>query len=472
MVFSSNLFVFLFLPLFLVAYYLTPTRGRNLTILLGSYLFYAWWRPDFLLLFVAITLWNYAFALALERYRQTPRCFWWLMLGIVGDLGALGYFKYANFGVDTISALLVSVGLNPFFLEKIILPLGISFYTFQAMAYLVDVYRGDARPTRSFINFAAFISFFPQLIAGPILRYRNLEKQFEKRSHSMELFSLGASRFLLGFVKKVLIADSIAPVASYLMAAPEPGFVDSFFGVLCSTMQLYFDFSGYSDMAIGLGMMMGFRFNENFNQPLICQSVTEFWQRWHITLSQWLRDYLYRPLKKTLNWSVPAATFATLTLAGLWHGADMAFVLWGAALGGMMVVERRLGWVTDKGAPYSVWKNIGTLCFLWFIWPLFLTGNVPDATRIMKGLLGFNGVGGLHNMVLWASPMTIFFCVVAIAWERTAGFYNKRFYLGLNSGNVFQDISGWRVPLLWAGFALAVTRLSAESFSPFLYFQF
>ena len=472
MVFSSNLFVFLFLPLFLTAYYMTPTRWRNWTILLGSYLFYAWWRPDFLLLFVAITLWNYVFALVIQKYREHPRCFYWLVLGVAGDLAALGYFKYANFGVESISALMLSVGLNPFFLETIILPLGISFYTFQALAYLVDVYRGDAKPTRSFINFAAFISFFPQLIAGPILRYRNLERQFEKRTHSMELFSLGASRFLLGFIKKVLIADSIAPVATYLMAAPDPGFVDSVFGVVISSLQLYFDFSGYSDMAIGLGMMMGFKFQENFNQPFVCQSVTEFWQRWHITLSQWLRDYLYRPLKKTLGWPMGAATFTTLTLAGLWHGADLAFVLWGAALGGMMVLERRLGWVTTMSTPYSLWKNYRALAFLWFIWPLFLAGNVDDAWRIMSGLLGMNGWGSLHNLALWVSPMTLFFCLVAMFWDRASAYYNKRFYLGIDKSNVYQDVSGWRVPILWCGFALAVTRLSAESFSPFLYFQF
>ena len=472
MVFSSNLFVFLFLPLFLAGYYLTPARWRNVTILLGSYVFYAWWRPDFLLLFVAITLWNYGFALAVHRYRGQRRGLYWLAVGVAGDLAALGYFKYANFGVEAISELLVAVGLNPFYLETIILPLGISFYTFQAMAYLVDVYRGDARPTRSFINFAAFIAFFPQLIAGPILRYRNLEKQFEHRTHSMELFSLGASRFLLGFIKKVLIADSIAPVAGYLMATPEPGFIDGVFAVVISTLQLYFDFSGYSDMAIGLGMMMGFRFPENFNQPFVCQSVTEFWQRWHITLSQWLRDYLYRPLKKTLHWPVAAATFTTLSLAGLWHGADLAFLLWGAAIGAMMVVERRLGWVTGMSAPYSVWKNYRALAYLWFIWPLFLTGNMADAWRIMAGLLGMNGWGSLHNLSLWVSPMTLCFCALAFFWDRVSAFYNKRFYLGLDKGNVFQAVSGWRVPLLWAGFVLAVTRLSAESFSPFLYFQF
>ena len=239
---------------------------------------YARWRPDFPLLFIAITLWNYGFAPMAPLPRDAKGD---ILAGAwgAGDLAALGYFKYANFGVESISQLMVSVGLNPFYLEVIILPLGISFYTFQAMAYLVDVHRGDAQPTRSFINFAAFISFFPQLIAGPILRYRNLEKQFEQRTHSAELFSLGASRFLLGFIKKALIADSIAPVAGYLMAAPESVFVDSAFSVVLSTLQLYFDFSGYSDMAIGLGMMMGFRFQENFNQPFVCQSVTEFWQR-------------------------------------------------------------------------------------------------------------------------------------------------------------------------------------------------
>lgn len=342
MIFTSNIFIFLFLPIYLLFYYGARFSWRSHIIVIGSYSFYAWWRPDFLLLFVGITYWNYLFGLKIYKLRDTERqkAFRWLVVGVLGNLATLGYFKYANFGAEVLANAMSSVGLNTFTMEHIILPLGISFYVFQALSYIVDIYRRDADPTNRFVDFAAFISLFPQLIAGPILRYRLIADQLRERTHSMELFSLGASRFMLGFIKKVVIADSIAPLNSFIMATPDPSMIETWIGCLGSLVQLYFDFSGYSDMAIGLGMMMGFRFAENFNQPFLSMSLTEFWRRWHLTLSEFLRDYIFIPIAKTGLVTAAVASFVTMALSGLWHGASFSFILFGVYFGAIMVLEK------------------------------------------------------------------------------------------------------------------------------------
>ena len=272
MVFSSNVFLFLFLPIFLGLYYLSGQRYRNLLLLIASYVFYAWWRVDFLALFAAVTLWNYWIGLKVGaagvRTQPAQR---WLLLGVGVDLCILGYFKYANFGVDSLNAIMTSMGLEPFILTHVLLPIGISFYIFESISYIIDVYRGDTPATRNLIDFAAFVAIFPHLIAGPVLRFRDLADQFNNRTHTLDKFSEGATRFMQGFIKKVFIADTLAVVADHCFALQNPSTGDAWLGALAYTAQLYFDFSGYSDMAIGLGLMMGFRFMENFKQPYISQ---------------------------------------------------------------------------------------------------------------------------------------------------------------------------------------------------------
>ena len=419
MVFTSNVFLFLFLPVFLLVYYAVKDSWRSYVIVLGSYLFYAWWRPDFLLLFVAISYWNYWFGLLIKRRIDADdkkSAFRLLCLGVAGDLAALGYFKYANFGVEVIAAALAPLGINTFTLEHIILPLGISFYVFQALSYIVDIYRKDAEPTRRFVDFAAFIALFPQLVAGPILRYSLIDQQLKQRTHSMELFSLGACRFMLGFVKKVLIADSLAPMGTVILGSSEPQMVDAWFGMLICLLQLYFDFSGYSDMAIGLGMMMGFRFAENFNQPLLCQSLTEFWRRWHLTLADFLRDYIYVPLVRSKRVSADGALFCTMLLSGFWHGASFAYIFFGLYFAVLMVAERRLGLVTKIGGPYKWWRNLLALIFVVGVMPFFITGDMQHALRIIPAMLGFNGIGSLEVYLLATSQMTLAFTLVAVVW--------------------------------------------------------
>ena len=476
MVLSSNIFLFLFLPLFLATYYAVGSRWRSLVIVLGSYLFYSWWRPDFLILFVAITYWNYWFGLRIKSCLNAGKqktAFRWLTVGVIGDLSTLGYFKYANFGVDVIAGVLQPLGINTFTLEHIILPLGISFYVFQALSYIVDIYRKQAEPTNSFIDFAAYIALFPQLIAGPIVRYKLVEQQFRERVHSMELFYLGASRFMLGFIKKVLIADSLASVSLLFFNESEPQLLDAWFGLLVSVVQLYFDFSGYSDMAIGLGMMMGFRFPENFNQPFLAQSITEFWHRWHMTLADFLRDYVYMPMVRKRFAGAMVALVYTMLLSGLWHGASFAFIMWGLFFGVAMVVERRLGIATKVTSPYKFWRNVRTYLLLNLSMPLFFTGDLSHALEIYAGLMGLNGIGSVSGYVYGVSMMSMSFYLIGMAWIALAGTINIRYYATNRQQPYFmQHVQGLSSLFLWFGFALAMTRLAANSFSPFLYFQF
>ncbi|MCY1275083.1 Peptidoglycan O-acetyltransferase [compost metagenome] len=475
MVFTSNIFLYLFLPVFLTVYYLSKDRWRNYVIVIGSYCFYAWWRPDFLLLFVGISYWNYWFGLRIKARLDAddkPTAKRLLQLGIVGNLCTLGYFKYANFGVEVIAGALAPLGIDTWTLETIILPLGISFYVFHALSYIVDIYRKDATPTNRFVDFAAFVALFPHLVAGPILRYSLLAPQLRQRTHSLELFSLGVCRFMLGFIKKVLIADSLAPMNTLFMSEGTPQLVDAWFGVMISLVQLYFDFSGYSDMAIGLALMMGFRFAENFNQPFLCQSLTEFWRRWHLTLADFLRDYVYLPLVRSRRVGTDMALVITMLLSGFWHGASFAFIFFGLYFAVGMVIERRLGIATKVGSPYSFWRNLRALILLMLCMPFFLTGNLRHSLEMHAGLFGLNGIGSLDKYVFGTSSLSMSFVLLALAWIVVAGALNNRFYARKDAPYFMQHVSGASALLLWAGFGISITRLAANSFSPFLYFQF
>lgn len=475
MIFASNVFLFLYLPVFLLVYFLSRPQWRSTVIVAASYLFYAWWRPDFLLLFVGITYWNYWFGLRIKARLEAGDKRWafrLLWIGIIGNLSTLGYFKYANFGADVLATLLAPLGINTFTLETIFLPLGISFYVFHALSYIVDIYRKDATPTNSFIDFAAFVALFPHLVAGPILRYSQLAPQLRHREHSLELFSLGVCRFMLGFIMKVLIADQLAPIASLFISEGTLQMGDAWFGLVVSTLQLYFDFAGYSHMALGLALMMGFRFPENFNQPYVSQSVTEFWARWHMTLAHFLRDYVYMPLvRKRIAGAMPALVY-TMLLSGLWHGASFAFICWGLFFGLAMVTERKLGIATKITTPYKLLRNLRTVFLITLSMPLFFTSNLTHSLEIYKAMLGFNGTGSLDLYVLGASKMAMAFALVAVAWLILSGINNVRFYAGNKQQYFMRHVGGMKMLLLWAGFALSLSSLAAHSFSPFLYFQF
>jgi len=465
MVFSSNVFLFLFLPAFLALYYLTPLKLRSYTILLGSYGFYAWWRVDYLLLVALISLWSYGASLAIVRARTAGAAKLALLAGIGGDLLALAYFKYFNFLAENVNALLTLGGGERIEVWHVILPIGISFHVFQSVSYVIDVYRRDVPPAKHVVDFLAFTSLFPQLIAGPVLRYKDLADQFEDRTHSWENFNEGARRFAIGFLKKVLIADTVAPLVTLTFAQPDPTLAEAWLGALAYTIQLYFDFSAYSHMAIGLGLMMGFRFMENFNDPYISRSITEFWRRWHISLSTWLRDYLYIPLGG--NRKGPVRTYInlllTMLLGGLWHGANWTFIIWGAWHGGLMALERALGAKQDSPYPRLIALPL-TFLLVVIGWVMFRAENVAVAMQVYGGMLGLNGVP-VREALQWqlesfqlATLLLAFGLVFGVPWWRN---HSLRW-------TPERLLQAGLVPL----FILAVLKLSAQSYSPFLYFQF
>lgn len=461
MVFSSNIFLFLFLPVFLGVYYLTPFRWKSLVILVGSYIFYAWWRVDFLLLFAGVTLVTHMIALRVESSARALSARRWMQLGVVLNLLTLGLFKYFNFGIDSLNAVLEQSGLNTVEALRFILPIGISFHIFQCISFLIDVYRNDAPPAPRFLDFAAFTSLFPQLIAGPVLRYKDLAGQFTQRTHSFDLFSRGAYRFMGGFAKKVLIADTLAPTVDQIFALENPTMAESWLGAVAYALQLYFDFSGYSDMAIGLGLMMGFRFMENFDQPYISRSITEFWRRWHISLSLWLKDYLYIPLGG--NRHGRARTYInlmlTMVLGGFWHGANWTFLLWGAWHGMWLALEK---------AGLRTGAMIGTGVIVLVGWVMFRAESVAHALDFYAGMIGVNGFAMTDRMTWQLGGLTMSTLVAGLGIIWLGPWVERR--IGLRA----RDMAALPLAQVMAVllFILAVMKLSYQSYSPFLYFQF
>ena len=340
MVFSSLTFLFLFLPAMLLVYYVTPWRGKNAVLFLGSLIFYAWGEPVYVVLMIFSTVLDYTCGRLVERYRGTPKQKIGLIISLCGNLGLLFFFKYADFLAGTINS------LAGFSLPKhnLPLPIGISFYTFQTMSYTIDVYRGTAKVQRNIISFGAYVALFPQLIAGPIVRYRDIAEELDTRTHCFDSFGEGARRFVTGLAKKVLLANNIGLLWDAVSQTDVAKLTTAgaWLGLVAFAFQVYFDFSGYSDMAIGLGRMFGFSFPENFNYPYIAASVTEFWRRWHISLGSWFRDYVYIPLggnRRGLARHLFNIVIVWM-LTGLWHGASWNFVLWGMVLFGLIMLER------------------------------------------------------------------------------------------------------------------------------------
>jgi alginate O-acetyltransferase complex protein AlgI len=471
MVFSSSVFLFLFLPAFLAIYYAVPFRAKSHVILVGSYVFYGWWRVDFLFLFFAVTVWTYWLGNAIVHAKTPARSKLFCWIGVGGNLATLGYFKYFNFGVDSFNALLGTFGGSPLSFWQVILPIGISFYIFQAISYQIDLYREDAPPAERFIDFAAFLALFPQLVAGPVLRYKDLSDQFAARTHSFALFNEGAQHFMIGFCKKILIADSVAPLVDAAFTNPSPTLADTWLGALAYTVQLYFDFSGYSDMAIGLGLMMGFRFMENFNHPYISSSITEFWRRWHISLSTWLRDYLYISLGGNKRGRVRTYVnlFLTMLLGGLWHGANWTFVLWGAWHGALLAIERAVG-VRQGQVPYP--RLIGfpvTLLCVILGWIMFRAPDTATAFGIYAGMIGLHGVA-LSSEIAWqVAGIEVFMLGVGWVVIYTAPFLNR--LPRLPDPNRLAPRLAASIGAV-IGMSFAVLKLASDSYSPFLYFQF
>ena len=474
MLFISPIFLFWFLPGLLILYYLTPRWFKSPLLTLGSYLFYGWWRFDFLILIAFSTCVDYWCGNVLERSGASPpedpatRSAWAkkrksiLLLSVGMNLGLLGYFKYANFGVESFNRILGSQGMDPVEWTKVILPVGISFYTFQTMSYTIDIFRGRVAAVRRFSDFACFVSLFPQLVAGPIVRYKDIADQLRRRAHSLGGFASGALRFQMGFAKKVLIADSVEPLVSQTFGM-EPTSLEAWIGVFAYSLQIYFDFSGYSDMAVGLGRMFGFRFPENFDAPYRSRSITEFWQRWHISLGAWLRDYLYIPLGGNRRGAIRTGINLAITmlLGGLWHGAAWTFVAWGAWQGGWLMLERFIGKRPFYAFLPGRLRVLPTFAITLGGWVWFRSGSMDQAKFF------------LHRM----------FVDLQGGWSLDRLDFDRISLCGLVAGTLLLGFSPtsqqlaktlprltrWGIPL---AFVLAVVHTFFQAHSPFLYFQF
>ncbi len=467
MLFSSITFLYYFLPLVIMLYYLVPFRYKNLLLVVSSIIFYAWGEPTYCILMLVSILQGYMIGLRIEAGRGTPRAKQWLILSVIVSLGVLGFFKYYNFFTMNVQELTHL----PLPLLSIALPLGISFYTFQIMSYTIDVYRGMVKAERNLINFMAYATMFPQLVAGPIVIYADIAQQLQKRTHSLSGAYLGSRRFLIGLGKKVLFANSFGMLCSQFDASKDRSVLFYWLYAVAYTLQIYYDFSGYSDMAIGLGKIFGFDFTRNFNYPYISKSITEFWRRWHISLSTWFRDYVYIPLGGN-RVSRPRQILNLLIvwmLTGLWHGAGWNFVLWGLFFALLLILEK---FVLFKWKWYG--KGFIAHCYIMpFIiisFVLFRAESLKQAVLDIKALLGMGGVP---------------------AFSVEAGYYLRSYGILVLMGvigatpvikNWLNKIIGTKVgervaiilePTLLAALLLIVTGYLVDgSFNPFLYFRF
>ena len=466
MVFSSYLFIFFFLPLALLGYYAAPKKLRHLVLTIFSYIFYGWANPWFCLLMLFNTSVDYTNGRLMQAYPARKKLF--VTLSIVCDLAILGFFKYFNFGLDNYNATMAALGIPEaqylgFF--RVVLPLGISFYTFQSMSYVIDVYRGDAKVVTNFIDYACYVSMFPQLVAGPIIRFQDVADQLRERTLTWEKFARGTSFFMLGMAKKVLLANPCGKIADTTFNTGDLSCFDAWYGAVAYAFQIYFDFSGYSDMAIGLGLMLGFVFAKNFDSPYRSKSITEFWRRWHLSLSTWLRDYLYIPLGGNRKGSV--RTYINLALVmllgGLWHGASWNFLIWGGIHGGYLAFERAQGKESIYHKLPALLQIVITFFIVLIAWVFFRADTLPDAAQYLKCMFGGTTPGQgeavrgliynpyyvvnfiLAGVTIWALPQTWDF-TRRLTWPKIA----------------------WCILL----FFISLIALTTQSYNPFIYFIF
>lgn len=484
MVFSSHIFLFYFLPAALLLYYVMPRRAKHLMLTLISYSFYGWANPLFMVLLLFSTVVDYFCGLVMAY-----RGFRWsgpiplldgsqprtrihriaVVVSICTNLGLLGFFKYFNFGVENMNVLADWLGMPWLRLDlvfKVTLPLGISFYTFQSMSYTLDVYRGQAKALRNFIDFACYVSMFPQLVAGPIIRFSEVADQLLHRTYTIQKFARGAAFLSLGLTKKILLANPCGKIADVAFDVTSLAPFDAWYGIMAYAFQIYFDFSGYTDMAIGLGLMLGFVFPKNFDSPYRAESITDFWRRWHISLSSWLRDYLYIPLGG--NRKGPIRTYVNLTivmlLGGLWHGASWNFIIWGGIHGLLLASERLRGKESIYHKLPRVIRVGATFVIVLFAWVFFRAPDLHDAMRYLASMLGLAAVSenaGLVQGLLYQPYYLGTFCIAAgITW------------LGTQTWDWTRTISWSKTVIILLLFGLSIVVLATQAYNPFIYFMF
>lgn len=465
MLFSCITFLYCFLPCVLLVYFVVPDRLKNFTLLAASLIFYGWGEPKYLVFMLLSVTQSYIAALLVEHFRGKKLAKLALALSAVASLGLLAYCKYADFFIENFNAV---TGLSVPLLN-IALPVGISFYTFQILSYVVDVYRGDVPAQRNFIDLAMYIAMFPQLIAGPIVRYSDIAGSLKNRKTTLADASEGIRRFSIGLAKKILLANSAALLVSEFKAYNEKTVLFYWLYALAYMLHIYFDFSGYSDMAIGLGRIFGFRFSENFNYPYISASITEFWRRWHISLGGWFRDYLYIPLggNRVKPFRHVINILIVWAATGFWHGASWNFVLWGILYAALLLFEK---YVLHPKIRFAVPMHIYTLLFVMLGFVLFDSANVTDALASFKALFGFGGIPAADTASLYYLKSNIVLLVVAVigATPLPKLLYEK---IGLRKygGKILAVVT----PLAaLASVALCTAYLIDGSFNPFVYFRF
>ena len=464
MVFSSLTFLFAYLPVVLAVYYAVPMKWRNAVLFIVSLFFYGWGEPVYVVMMVVSILANWFFGakVANNRDNDQPAARKWMTMCVIFNLALLGFFKYFDFFVSNLNALGISF-IHPLHLG---LPIGISFYTFQAMSYPIDIYRHDTDPQRSAVSFGAYVTMFPQLIAGPIVRYRDIAKQLENRELSVDHFYEGVLRFMAGLSKKVLLANSAGAVFEAVCALPDKqmSVAGAWLGIICYTFQIYFDFSGYSDMAIGMGKMLGFDFLENFNYPYISKSITEFWRRWHMSLSYWFRDYVYIPLggnRKGLRRQILNIMVVWL-LTGFWHGASWNFVLWGVFYGIILVIEKLF--LLKHLEKMPAWLcHVYTMFIVIIAWVLFAFTDISAGLHYLSMMFG--SVCLINKEALFflrSNALLLTVCIIACT-----PFAKSRFNI-LNKKQF-----SYLVPAAVLLAFIACTAFIVDaSYNPFLYFRF
>ena len=466
MLFSSMTFVFMFLPIVCAVYLLSKKELHNAVLLIASIIFYAWGEPRYLAIMLLTIIINYFGALLIEKSEKYKKLS--LILVLAANLGFLIFFKYFNFLLDNVNNLFHS-HIHPL---DIIMPIGISFYTFQAVSYIIDVYRNEVKAQKDIYKLALFICLFPQLTTGPIVKYHDIEEQIDNREVKFEKVSLGVKRFIIGLSKKMLIANTLGSAADKIFSQNPDSFspLIAWLGAISYSFQLLFDFSGYSDMAIGLGLIFGFKFMENFNYPYISKSITEFWRRWHMSLSTWFKQYVYIPLGGNKNGAVRTYInlFIVFLLTGIWHGANWNFILWGLWNGFFIIIEKMTGWHKETE---NIWINILKHIYVIFIfilgWVMFRSDNTAYAWIYIKNMFGFVKVSPAeisYTMSYYIDTIVILAFVAAILCSTQV--FNKMLQVENKTGKFFINI--WLLIL----FILSSASIAASTYNPFIYFRF
>jgi len=461
MVFSSITFLFYFLPIVLGIYYISPNKLKNTVLLVASMFFYFYGEPKYVAIIIVSIIITYLFGILMDKYKKYSKLF--LILSICASAGILVYFKYINFIIENVNLWLT----NKIDFIYVVLPIGISFYTFQLISYTIDVYRGETKVQKNILKLAMYVSLFPQLIAGPIVRYSTVAEQIEDRKYSFEKFALGVRRFIIGLGKKVLIANVLGEIANLFLTTGDSSVLYYWMYAIANMLQIYFDFSGYSDMAIGLGKMFGFDFLENFNYPYIATSVTDFWRRWHISLSSWFRDYIYIPLGgnrvSKLKWVRNILIVWLLT--GLWHGAAWNFIFWGVYFGILLAIEKLILGKWLEKLP----KIFGRLYVLLIVMISFIIFSGESTTQILQnigGLVGWRGTPALSAESIYYFKS--YFVVLAIGIIGSTPIFKNIF----NKEKLHRTKNILEPIYLLLIFVVSTSYIIDGSFNPFLYFRF